>query len=108
MDVKENVRSKVQNNIKMYRERVGLTQRQLSERLGVDPSTVAYWETGKSAPNADTLVQLCDIFGVKPTVLMGVVDEEATRLQEAEALLALYKAAPPDVRLAVDSLLKRK
>jgi len=102
------VRENVRENIKKYREKIGLTQRQLAERIGIDPSTVAYWEMGRGAPNADTLVLLCDIFQVRPAVLMGVVDEFASKQTEAEAFMALYNAAPPEVRLAVDSLLRRK
>lgn len=40
---------------------LGLTQAQLAERLGVEPSTVSRWETGKIYPGPDILNQFHDI-----------------------------------------------
>ena len=34
----------------LYRKTQGLSQRQFARRLGVDPSTVAGWETGRHRP----------------------------------------------------------
>lgn len=36
--------------IKNYRTQRGLTQLELSKRLGVDLRTVVYWESGKISP----------------------------------------------------------
>lgn len=38
------------NAIKFYRKNVGLSQLQLAEKVGVDRSTVAKWETGICIP----------------------------------------------------------
>ena len=46
------------NRIKKIREKRGLTQKQLSEILMVNQSTVAMWETGKSVPRASNLLKL--------------------------------------------------
>lgn len=46
--------------IKAFRRQVGLTQRQLADRLGVPQCTVARWETGRVAPNACHIGQMCD------------------------------------------------
>ena len=43
------------NNIKTIRDKIGMTQKQLSELLGVSRASVAMWETGKSMPRADML-----------------------------------------------------
>jgi len=32
------------------REKVGLTQKEVAEKLGVDQSAVSFWETGKTHP----------------------------------------------------------
>jgi len=34
-----------------YRRVMGITQKELARRLGVDPSTLARWETGRGQPS---------------------------------------------------------
>lgn len=108
MSEKDMTRQAVMQNIKKYRERIGLSQRQLADKLGFDASTVAYWETGRGAPNADTIVELCTLFGVKPSVMMGVEKDFNDMQEKAAKFYALYLVASPEVRLAVDSLLGYK
>lgn len=52
--------------IKLYREAAGMTQRELAEKLGVDASTVCYWEKGKNNPSVKTLMKIAGILGVPP------------------------------------------
>ena len=44
--------------IKELRKKHGLTQESLAMSLGVDRSTIACWETGRSKPKADGLLKL--------------------------------------------------
>jgi transcriptional regulator with XRE-family HTH domain len=37
-------------------------------KLNVGRSTVARWETGVNAPNAEQLAALCELFNCRPTV----------------------------------------
>ena len=41
--------------IKMHRERLGLTQRQLAEKMGVPQPTITRMESGESGINSGTL-----------------------------------------------------
>lgn len=45
------------------RENVGLTQKEVADRLGIDQSAVSLWETGKTAPRASVLVRLAGLYG---------------------------------------------
>ena len=40
----------------------GFTQQHLADKVGVRQSTVAMWETGKSAPSMEHLIKLSEIF----------------------------------------------
>lgn len=51
-------------NIFRYRRSLGLSQEQLSERIGVSRQTISKWEGGQSAPDVEKLVALADCFGV--------------------------------------------
>lgn len=52
--------------IREYRERKGMTQRDLAASIGVDASAVSLWESGKTAPTANNIVKLASILGVTP------------------------------------------
>ena len=49
--------------IKERRRELGLTQRELAERMGVDQSSVANWETGATGPHRNKLVRLAKVLG---------------------------------------------
>lgn len=47
--------------IKIYRKKHGLTQRQLAEKVGVAPSTITMYETGKRFPDFETELKIADV-----------------------------------------------
>lgn len=57
--------------IKERRLAAKLTQKNVSDSLGVDRSTVACWETGTSLPRAEQLPKLADLFGCTIDALFG-------------------------------------
>ncbi len=58
------------NRIKELRERAGLTQAQLADRMVVSRSTVANWETGSRLPDLSMLARLAGCLGVEPYMLL--------------------------------------
>lgn len=42
----------------------GWSQEELADRLGVTRQAVSRWESGSAKPDADKIVDICDIFGV--------------------------------------------
>ena len=57
-------------NLKALRKTHKLTQKQLSNQLGVALSTVAMWETGARQPDYDMLNKIADFFNVSHDVLL--------------------------------------
>lgn len=47
-------------NIRALRERQGLTQAQVADRINVDASSIAKWETGASKPLRKYHQPLCE------------------------------------------------
>ena len=43
-------------DIKKIRKKLGLTQKQLAEMIGVDPKTIQNWEYGKNIPQSKSLI----------------------------------------------------
>ena len=52
-------------NLKMIRRDCELTQKQVSNKLGVVESCYANWEQGRTEPNIEMLRKLGEIFQVK-------------------------------------------
>ena len=57
--------------IKELREKNGLTQLQLSEKLGVSDKTVSKWENGKGYPDITLLEPIAEAFRVSVTELIA-------------------------------------
>ncbi len=63
-------------NMQFIRAQAGLTQEQLAEQLDVTRQSVSKWEGGQSFPEMDTLLRVCDLYGVNlDTLLRGSVEE---------------------------------
>ena len=57
--------------LKSLREKNGLTQEALAERLMVTRQAVSRWENGETQPNTETLKLLSKEFGVSINTLLG-------------------------------------
>lgn len=66
------------------RKRLGLTQDQLAERLGVTAQAVSKWENDQSCPDISMLPQLARIFGISIDALLSGGQEET--VHEAEVV----------------------
>lgn len=57
--------------IKEYRERTGMTQEALADKLNVDRSVISYWERGKATPCKKHRAMLCAILQCTEMELMA-------------------------------------
>ena len=60
----------ISHNVAVYRKRAGMSQEDLAERLHVSRQTISKWETGQSAPDPETVVQLARLFGITTDQLL--------------------------------------
>ncbi len=64
----------IAKTIKAYRKKLGITQSELAERMGINKATVAMWETDKRNPTIYTLKKLAKIFGCTTDELLEFSD----------------------------------
>ncbi len=57
--------------VKEYREKMGLTQAQLADKLNVDRSVISIWERGKGTPCKKHRAMLCAILQCTEQELMS-------------------------------------
>lgn len=63
--------------IRNARRSLGLTQRQLADRLGVSNTCVSNWEKGLSRPDADMIQKLCACLHLQANDLYGTNEAPA-------------------------------
>lgn len=68
--------------IAFHRKRLGLTQEQLAQALGISAQAVSKWEHDQSCPDISILPRLAGIFGITTDELLGV--RPWSPVQEAE------------------------
>jgi len=67
--------------IQAARKRLGLTQEQLAEKLGVSGQAVSKWESDISCPDITALPMLSDIFGISVDELLRGQEKQTESLQ---------------------------
>lgn len=75
------------DNLRVLRERSGMTQEQLAERMEVSRQTVSKWESETSFPEMEKMIQLTEVFGCTMDGLlkgnMRQADQKEEKLYEA-------------------------
>lgn len=109
----------IAENLRRLRQKCGLTQEQLAQRLGVSFQSVSRWENDLSYPDIELLPEIAAFFEVSTDVLMGVEkaameqnlarDKKRLRTEDfktAEEYRAfvedLHRKYPHDAELLVD------
>lgn len=63
-------------NIRENRRRMGLTQEQLADRLGVSFQSVSRWENGTTYPDMELLPEIARLFDTTVDILLGYGEKE--------------------------------
>ncbi|MDE7365664.1 MAG: helix-turn-helix domain-containing protein [Ruminococcus sp.] len=58
------------DNLKILRKKMGLTQEEIAEKLGVSRQAVAKWERGDTMPDIESCIKLADIYGITVDLLV--------------------------------------
>jgi len=94
------------NRIRELREQRGWRQEDLAARLHKNRQSVGHYETGIRGLDAETICQLCDIFGCTADYLLCRSSSPAPVIAEEDAaVLDAYHAAPQEIRAIVDTAL---
>lgn len=79
-------------NIKLEREKAGLTQEVLSEMVSLEPKTLSAVERGTVGLSIPSLVRICDILKVSPNAILY----EQNADNNAHNLIAQISCLPPE------------
>lgn len=83
--------------IKLKRNEIKLTQKELATKLGIDHTTVSKWESDIYEPDTSTLNKLADIFNVQVDWLTGRTDDPTPPGEKAKPYYALTEKDERDI-----------
>lgn len=92
MDRKMDNKQVFAQNLKDLREKIGISQRTLAKKLGVQPTDVSSYERGVKLPTVKKLIKIADFFDVSVDKLLGREwrSEKVDLLTAVKVLLADY------------------
>lgn len=97
--------------LKELRDLSGLSQEALAQKLHISRSRIGMYEQGRRQPDFEMLEAIADTFNVNMDYLLkkeSTTEDDliVQKTQKAAELYSLYEKASPEVRSAVELLLK--
>ena len=92
------------SRIRKYREKQGLSQKELAQMIGVSNSRVSNWEQGINRPDADILASICRALNTSPSELLDVRLPQDNLNEQERKVIQAYRAKV-ELRQAVHILL---
>lgn len=68
--------------IKDRRSELKLSQKQLADLVGVQPTTISRWETGNGYPDSSTISKIATELGITVNELLGLEDDEENLIKK--------------------------
>lgn len=93
------------SRIKRLRKELGISQKELAERIGVSNSRVSNWEQGINRPDADILSKLCSALQTSPSLLLGMKLTKDELTEKEWKVIRAYRSHT-DVQKSIDILLE--
>ena len=92
------------SRIRKYRERKGLSQTELAEKISISCGRLSNWEQGVHRPNADIIANICRALDISPSELLDVQISTDTLNEQERKLVSAYRNKP-ELQNAVNILL---
>lgn len=95
------------DRLKELREKAGMTQMELAEKLGVAKGTIGNYEAGGRMPNNEKLEAIADLFNSDIDYLLGRTNDAPDFSLEEKWIIKAYRKADQDTKDGIRMILKR-
>lgn len=93
---------KIEDKIKTYRKEKGWTQKELAELLHLSDKTISSWETGRTYPDLDSLIQLADLFDL---TLDELIKEDTKMIKNLDKKIKRNTYTLPIISISIGLIL---
>ena len=94
----------IESKIRKLRIEIGLTQKELGAKCGIDEANIRKYESGKQKPKIDTLKKIADALGVQITDIMDFSDMPViTRSKQITAATESHTAVMEERTVFLDT-----
>ncbi|MCA6073306.1 XRE family transcriptional regulator [Fulvivirga sedimenti] len=80
--------SLISDNIRYLRKKLGLTQEQFSEQIGIKRSLLGAYEEGRADPRLTTLTTMANAFGTSVDIL---ISKDVSKLKASDLIVSKFK-----------------
>jgi len=70
----EDLQIKFTERLKELRAKKGISQRDIAKEIGISQNSYCLWEQGKTQPDLEKLIKLCQFFDVTVDYIVGYSD----------------------------------
>lgn len=102
-------RNKVGKRIQEYREKAGISQEFMAEKIGLSVTSVSNIERGKNFPTFENFIKICNVINVSTDLLLSDVVNAAYVAKSSELSERLEKLEPSDrqhIMTVLDSMIQ--
>lgn len=90
-------------------KQLSMTQKEFSDKTGIQPSTISEWKKNKTNPSSEKIMPICEALGVTPEWLLSGVDAAGSRVDghdfytidkktDRGHLISCYNSLEPSLR----------
>ena len=79
------------SNLRAAREKSGLSQREVAQKLFVSAQAVGKWERGESTPSPEAIAEMAVLFDTTADNLLGVNTKKRLARTSSEAKQSMYE-----------------
>ena len=92
-------------NIRMLRQKRGLSQKELAETIHVRPQTISSWEVNRTEPNMGAIELLADALRCRKSDIIGDRTPDIAPTAEETELILAFRASDPARQIIILELL---
>lgn len=96
----------VGKRIKLYRERLGMEQKDVANGLGITANAISNWENGRTRPDFSVVPKLCDILQITLYELYGIDSPLNAYTEKEKHMIQDYRSLNQGHQLAIDNLIE--
>ncbi len=91
--------------IRFYRQKCGIDQKTMADKLGITGNSISNWENGRSRPDVNLLPSICKVLNISLNDLFGIDDPTSAITEKQKAIIRKFQFLSKGHQHIVENLL---